>query len=134
MTTSSEQTKVAQVERAISILLRVGVLASLTVVVVGVVVTFAQLRGHSSSAIRHAVVTGHISYPHTLGQLESGLAAGRGPSIITLGLLILLLTPVCRVALSLVGFLYQRDPVFVAVTSFVLFVLLMSFLIGRATA
>ncbi len=134
MTASAEEAKVGQVERAISLLLRVGVLASISVVVVGLIVTFAQLRNHSSSAVRHAVVTGHITYPHTVSQLVSGLAAGRGPSIITLGLLILLLTPICRVALSLLGFVYQRDPVFVGVTAFVLFVLLTSFLIGRATA
>jgi len=48
------------------------------------------------------------------------------------GLLVLIATPVLRVALSVVGFALQRDWVYVGLTVLVLLVLLGSFLVGKA--
>jgi len=43
----------------------------------------------------------------------------------------LILTPILRVAVSIVAFAVERDRVFIAVTSAVLAVLLISFMLGK---
>jgi uncharacterized membrane protein len=50
----------------------------------------------------------------------------RGRGLIQLGLLLLIATPVARVAVSLVAFLRQRDRTYTLVTAFVLLLLLAS--------
>ena len=52
--------------------------------------------------------------------------AGQARGVIALGLLLLIATPVARVAMSAYAFLRQRDRTYVAVTLFVLAVLLYS--------
>jgi uncharacterized membrane protein len=54
--------------------------------------------------------------------------SGRG--VIQLGLLLLVATPVARVACSVVGFLRERDYVYVALTLIVLVVLIYSLFFG----
>jgi uncharacterized membrane protein len=48
------------------------------------------------------------------------------------GLLLLIATPVLRVAVSVLAFVYQRDRTFVIITSVVLTLLLASFVLGKA--
>jgi uncharacterized membrane protein len=55
----------------------------------------------------------------------------RGQAIIALGLLILIATPVMRVAISIIAFAIQRDYTFVAITCVVLALLCISFLMGH---
>ncbi len=132
-TESEEDARVRKVEIIISTVLRVGVVTSLLVVVVGLVVSFVKHPAYrTSSAIRVAVVHGANPYPHTLGGIIVGLQHGDGTAIITFGLLLLLLTPIMRVAVSIFTFVYQRDRTFVVITSTVLAVLVTSFLLGRA--
>jgi uncharacterized membrane protein len=49
------------------------------------------------------------------------------------GLLLLLATPVLRVAVSILAFIYEKDGIFVMITSIVLALLLLSFVLGRVT-
>ncbi len=56
---------------------------------------------------------------------------GHGRGIIAVGLLLLIATPIARVAFSLVVFLLRRDRVYVAVTLLVLAVLLFGVVGGR---
>jgi uncharacterized membrane protein len=56
---------------------------------------------------------------------------GRGRGIIQLGLLLLIATPVARVAFSVVGFALERDRIYVGVTLIVLAVLMYSLLTGQ---
>jgi uncharacterized membrane protein len=52
----------------------------------------------------------------------------RGRSLIQLGLLLLIATPIARVVFSIVGFAIERDRMYVAFTLIVLAVLLYSLL------
>jgi uncharacterized membrane protein len=54
----------------------------------------------------------------------------RGRGLIMLGLLVLIATPVARVAFSAAGFVWERDGVYVAVTLTVLALLLFSLFVG----
>jgi uncharacterized membrane protein len=56
--------------------------------------------------------------------------AGKPYAIIGFGTLLLIATPVLRVALSVVFFLVQRDWLYVGITVFVLAVLLLSLVAG----
>lgn len=71
-------------------------------------------------------------HPSSPGAILAGVAAGRPTSLIRLGILVLVLTPAARVALTLVLFVRQGDRFFVAVTGVVLAILLLGLTgIGR---
>lgn len=123
----------ARVEGAISTILRTGVLASLALVVAGIVVTFVRQPDLVSSPQAFAPVRhGTAVFPHTLGAIFSGVRHLEGQAIIALGLLVLVATPVVRVAVSILAFVYQHDRLYVKITSVVLFLLLLSFFLGHA--
>jgi len=56
-----------------------------------------------------------------------GIATGDPATIIQLGILLLIATPVARVAFALIAFAIERDKLYVAVSLTVLSVLLLSF-------
>jgi uncharacterized membrane protein len=127
-----DEDKVRKVELAISALLRTGVLTSLLVVLSGTVVTFVHHPHYLSSHhdLRTLTKPG-AEFPHSFSSLISGLQHGQGRAIVMAGLLLLIATPVLRVAVSILAFVYQRDRVFVVITSVVLALLLTSFVLGR---
>jgi len=70
-------------------------------------------------------------FPQTFSQVWAGLLILRPQAIITLGLLLLIATPVVRVAVSIPAFAIERDQRFVVITTIVLLVLLFSiFFVG----
>lgn len=112
---------VRQAELIISNVLRGGVLLSAAIIAAGVVLFYVRYfaAGASGSASIHV--------PASLGQVGAGLAHGNPLAIITLGLLVLLATPVLRVAVSIVAFALERDRQYVIITLIVLVILLASF-------
>ena len=62
----------------------------------------------------------------TFSGIFEGALAGNSESLIQLGVIALLLTPIMRVVLSLFDFLKQRDWLYVAITAFVLGVIVMN--------
>lgn len=125
--------RVRQVELLISVLLRVGVSISLTVVVLGTIFTFAHHRDYLSSRTALPEITGDAAkFPRTIGQVVAGVRDLQGRSIVLLGLLLLIATPVLRVAVSIFAFVYEHDRTYVIITSIVLALLLVSFVLGRA--
>jgi uncharacterized membrane protein len=124
---------VRKVELLISNLLRTGVIASLIVVVAGLILSFFHHPAYLHSPAKLSQVTSPSRTPwHTLAGLIEGLKHFRGEAVIMTGLLLLIATPVMRVAVSIVAFLIERDWIFVIVTSFVLAMLLLSFFLGKA--
>jgi uncharacterized membrane protein len=122
-----------QAELLISTVLRGGVLTSLAVILAGTLVTFLHHPEYVSSPQELARLTeAGASFPHTLRDVVAGLAALRGQAIVVLGLLILIATPVLRVAVSILVFLEQRDRTYVAITVTVLTLLILSFFLGGA--
>lgn len=123
---------VRKVELLISSLLRIGVISSLIVVTVGLVVSFVHHPGYLGSLRMQDVLANSHTTWHSLAGLSDGLRHLRGEAIIMAGLLLLIATPVMRVAVSIVAFIFERDAVFVAVTAFVLAMLILSFVLGKA--
>ncbi len=71
-----------------------------------------------------------IPVGRTVSIRASGALAGKPYSIIAFGIILLIATPVVRVAMSVLFFFSQRDWLYVAITLFVLAVLLGSLFTG----
>jgi uncharacterized membrane protein len=131
-TTQSMERRLSRTENLISLVLRIGVLASLLCVVTGTVISFAHHPEYlSSSADLHRLTQPGAAFPRTLRDTFIGVRELRGQAIVTIGLLLLIATPIMRVAVSIFIFLYQKDRIFTLITSIVLFLLLASFALGR---
>ena len=123
--------KSRRVELLISNLLRTGVALSLCLIVLGTTLMYAhhpEYLRHSTGPQRH--LTASATFPHTVRDVWHGLLAFRGQSVMTLGLLMLVATPVMRVAVSILGFAYERDRTYVVITTIVLLLLILSFALG----
>ena len=112
-----------RVEQTIGNLLRVGLLLATAVVVAGAAV---YLSRHAGEAPDYRIFRGEPADLRGVGGIVDLARQDSGRGIIQLGLLLLLATPVVRVAFSIVAFALQRDRVYVLVTTIVLAVLLYS--------
>ncbi len=119
---------VQRAELIISNVLRGGVLLSAAIITAGVVDFYREYLASYGSAPLYQ------DYPHTLGQVITDLEQGNPLAIITLGLLVLLATPVVRVAVSIVAFGLERDWRYVVITSCVLLIIVVSFVLGAGGA
>lgn len=129
---SNLDARVRRVELTISNLLRGGVLVSLGLIVLGTIVTFAQHPRYLSAKDQlQRLITPGATFPHSFGDLGVELRLLRGEAIVTLGLLVLIATPVVRVAVSIFAFVYQGDRVYTLITAAVLGLLLLSLVLGR---
>ncbi|MFQ6085697.1 MAG: DUF1634 domain-containing protein [Candidatus Bathyarchaeia archaeon] len=102
----------------VSWVLRLGVLLSAAIIMLGLIL---------------AVATGNTDYPRGNISLEWVLknsASFQPAALIFLGFLVLIATPVIRVAASIVTFYYSKDLTYTLITSIVLLTLIASFLIG----
>lgn len=61
-----------------------------------------------------------------------GVAHWRGDVFVIPGLLLLIATPVLRVFVSIIAFALEKDRVYVVITSVVLALLILSFVLGKA--
>jgi uncharacterized membrane protein len=121
------------VEVLVARLLRWGVSLSMAIVALGLLVMCCRRPEDAGSPAAFARLTGpHAAFPHDLAAVARGLADLRGQSIIALGLALLILTPVARVAASVVGFALERDRAFALITGTVLAILIASLLLGSS--
>jgi uncharacterized membrane protein len=118
-------------EVLISRTLKIGVITSLAILLVGTVVSyFGDSAYLLSSAELDRLHRPGAAMPQTIGDVLAGVAHLHGPSIISLAILVIIATPVARVAVSIIIWLKARDWLYVGITSAVFFLLLFSFLIG----
>jgi uncharacterized membrane protein len=124
--------RLRRIEVCLGHLLRVGVGVSFVLLLGGVLL---MLFHHSDyltdpGAMTQLRTPGAAS-PAGFSTLIADLARLRGRAIMTVGLLVLIATPVARVAVSIVAFLIQRDWRFVCITASVLLVIALSAFLGR---
>lgn len=117
---STRQWTDQQVEFTISVLLRVGVTLSAAIVIVGGVFYLIH-NGHSIP--EDHTFRGEPSDLRQIPGVLHNVLALRGRGIIQFGILLLILTPVARVAFSLFAFWQQRDRFYIIVTLVVLLIL-----------
>jgi uncharacterized membrane protein len=117
--------------RILGIVLRAGVVLSGVIIAIGTALFVANhsLDDTSSYLAYNPSSIPHGSFPVSLSSIASGLLSLDPFSIIALGFLVLLATPVVRVALSLFLFAAEKDRKFVYLTATVLAILLFSMLV-----
>jgi uncharacterized membrane protein len=118
-----------RLETWVGVMLRTGVLLAAFVVLVGGAMYLIQSHGV------------HVDYAHftpepwrfaSLRGAATGIATFQPRSIIMFGLLLLIFTPVARVVMCVVGFVLERDRMYVVVSGVVLLILLYSVFFHRA--
>ena len=99
-------------------ILQGGVILSASIILIGLLMLPLRPGGLSVSRL--------LTFPQTFSQVWAGLLVLHPQAIIALGLLLLIATPVLRVAVSIVAFALERDRRFVVITALVLAILLLS--------
>ena len=112
-----------RIETLVGVMLRTGVLLAAAVVLTGGVLYLAQNRGPRPD---YEHFHGEPARLMSLRAIGHGVMTGDARSIIMLGLLLLIATPVARVGMCIVGFLMERDKLYVAVSSVVMAILVYS--------
>jgi uncharacterized membrane protein len=117
------------IEQIIGRLLQIGVLLAAAVVLIGGIMLLAH---YGSLPANFRQFKGEDPLLKSVGSITHGVMTGNSRAIVQLGLVLLIATPVARVALTLGAFALQRDRLYVAVTTLVLAVLLYGLFWGRA--
>jgi len=112
-----------EVEETVGNLLRDGLVLATAVVMLGAVIYLAR---HGGEEPEYRIFHGEPPDLRGFAGIVQLAADWRGRGFIMLGLLILLATPVARVAFSILAFAMQCDRLYVLVTLLVLAVLLYS--------
>ena len=112
-----------QLKRILGVLLRAGVLTAAFLVIFGGFIFFIK---HPHELFNYSIFKGEpqrLKYVHDI--IKEALHL-KGRDIIQSGILILIATPVVRVFFSLIGFLIEKDRIYVFITFIVLSILLIS--------
>jgi uncharacterized membrane protein len=117
------------VEQLVGRLLQIGVGLSAAVVMIGGVLVMTR---HGGEPPAYSRFSGEPASLTSLPGILQGALVGDARCITQLGLVILIATPIIRVAFTLVAFAFQRDRLYVLITSIVLAVLLYGFFSGHA--
>lgn len=110
-------------EELIGLLLRTGVVLAAAVVLTGGVL---YLTKYGDLKPDYRIFRGEPAYLRSLGGVAGDAIALHSRGIIQLGLLLLIATPIARVAFSVAGFASERDWLYVGITLVVLVVLIYS--------
>ncbi|MHB8754082.1 MAG: DUF1634 domain-containing protein [Candidatus Acidiferrales bacterium] len=112
-----------RMDRIISVLLRTGVILSSIVVLAGGIVYLAQHKGATPA---YQTFRGEPPVWTGFGRITKGLFSWNGRNWIQFGLLMLLATPVARVAFCVFAFIEEKDRTYVILTLVVLSILTFS--------
>ena len=108
------------IERLLARLLQAGVLLSTMLVLAGGIV---YLLHHGDAIPQYSRFTGEPEELSSVTGIVRAASRGEGRGLIQLGLLVLIATPVLRVAGSLLAFAALKDRTYVVLTSVVLLLL-----------
>ena len=114
-------------EQMIGNLLRWGVLLSMSVVIIGGII---YLYRHGQEVSDYRQFKDQPDFTRQFKPIIDGVFAIRGRAIIQLGIILLIATPVARVLLSAIGFVLEKDYLYVGIACFVLAIIMVSMLGG----
>jgi uncharacterized membrane protein len=121
--------KDTDMQAVIGWILRAGVLISMSVVFVGGVL---YLYRHGQSHVDYSTFKGVPDFVHSAGGIINGIFTGRGRAIIQAGIILLIATPIIRVVFSAIGFVLEKDYLYLGITLLVLLIIVASMLSGHA--
>ncbi len=125
---TSKQWTDQRIEIIIGSLLRAGVLLAAAVVLIGGVLYIVR---HGHETIHYSTFHGEPEALKSIPAVADGVMSLQARAIIQFGLLLLIATPIARVAFSAIAFALEKDYMYVVITLIVLTVLLYS-LLGSA--
>jgi uncharacterized membrane protein len=114
-----------RLETSIGQLLRAGVLLAAATVLLGGVL---YLAAHHADRVHYQTFAAGGPDTRTLDGIVRSAANFQSLGIIQFGLLLLIATPVARVALAIAGFALERDRLYTVISAIVLLILLASLL------
>ncbi len=121
-------------ELLIGKLLRYGVMISCAITLFGGVIYLYQLHGQSIE--HYKPIPDDMPFPgveHYLRELSTifpRMLTFDGAAIIQFGVCVLIATPILRVAFSAIGFLIEKDYMYVTITVIVLCIIIANMLLG----
>lgn len=104
-------------------LLRIGVLLSAFIVATGGIVFLSK---HGTQLQHYHFFVSEPRRLRNISDIFKTALHGRGQSLIQLGLLLLIATPIARIIFSVIGYLLERDYLYVLITAVVLCMILFS--------
>ena len=110
-------------------ILRVGVVISMTIVFIGGVF---YLYRHGHSIPQYHTFKSVPFFVQNASGLINGVFTLKGQAIIQLGILLLIITPILRVAFSIIGFIIEKDYLYTFITIVVLLIIMASMFTGQA--
>ena len=124
---TADEAKKHKMEVIMGTLLRVGVISAASVVLIGAVLFFIQ---HPGTQLNFRAFSSEPARLRKLPLIIREAFEFKSRAVIQFGLLLLIATPIARVVLSLVGFMLEKDRIYILVTLFVLAILLFSLFTG----
>ncbi len=121
--------KDTEMQAIIGWVLRLGVFISMLVVFLGGII---YLYRHGQTIADYRVFKGVPGFLQDTNGVVNGILTFRGRAIIQAGIILLIATPIIRVVCSAVGFVLEKDYMYVGITLLVLAIIFMSMLSGYA--
>jgi uncharacterized membrane protein len=112
------------IEQFIGLQLRYGVIISSLIVLFGGIIYLSQ-SGQLQLPAYHQFTGTRGGYT-SFGEIWKGTIGMRAKGIIQLGVVILIATPILRIAFSLIGFVLEKDKMYILITTIVLTVMMVS--------
>ena len=109
--------------------LRAGTVVSISIVFFGGVI---YLYRHGHSVANYKVFIGTPDFVQHAASLFSGAYSLKGQAIIQLGIILLIATPIFRVIFSAIGFVFEKDYLYVGISLLVVLIIFVSALSGHA--
>lgn len=113
----------SNLETIISYLLIIGVITSVTLIGIGMILYYGEYGNVQISQNKSVFIVGQDFFVFTVGVFQQVFASQDALVFITIGLIILILTPYIRAITSAVYFAWEKHYKYVLITMFVLIVL-----------
>lgn len=120
--------KDTDIQTTIGWVLRTGVILSIAVVFFGGVV---YIYRHGHDIANYSTFKDEYDFAQLTG-IINGILTFKGRAIIQGGIILLIATPIIRVAFSAVGFVFEKDYLYTAISFLVLLIIFISMLSGHA--
>jgi len=108
--------------------LRIGVIVSISIVFFGGII-FLYRHGHEIAD--HKKFVGIPDFIQTPSGIIDNIIALRGQAIIQFGIILLIATPILRVIFSAIGFVLEKDRLYVFISLLVLLIIFISTISGH---
>lgn len=115
-------------ETFIAYVLQFGVISASIIIILGAWELFKN--NHLVSSNYQSILGRSFVFPHSLNQIYLSVMHHQAVGIISLGILVLIITPALRVLSSIIMFIFKKNWPMTYITLFVFCVLMGSFILG----